>query len=233
MYVLARNNSLVAIDAATGKEIWVHANLRGIASRGINYWESKDRKDRRLILQINHHIQEIDARTGKSILTFGKNGLVDLREGLDRDPNTIARVKSDTPGRIFENLILLGPPPGKRSSPRRATCARTTSSLEKSFGPSGRFRSPVNSDTRHGRRTPGDMSAGRTRGERLPSMRKGALRFSRPAHRPTTCTAPIGSAPTSSAIALSPSMPALESASGTTRWFTTISGTTTRRRRRN
>ena len=113
MYVLARNNSLVALDAATGKEIWIHANLRGIASRGINYWESKDRKDRRLILQINHHIQEIDARTGKSILSFGKNGLVDLREGLDRDPSTIARVKSDSPGRVFENLILLGSSTGE------------------------------------------------------------------------------------------------------------------------
>src|ERR1041385_730063 len=45
MYVLARNNSMIAMDAATGKEIWIHENLRGIAGRGINYWESKDRKD--------------------------------------------------------------------------------------------------------------------------------------------------------------------------------------------
>src|SRR5882762_2667317 len=58
MYVLARNNSLVALDAVSGKEIWVHENLRGIAPRGINYWESKDRKDRRLIFQMNHFLQE-------------------------------------------------------------------------------------------------------------------------------------------------------------------------------
>jgi quinoprotein glucose dehydrogenase len=49
MYVLAKNNSLVALDATTGKEIWIHARLRGIARRGINYWESDDRRDRRLI----------------------------------------------------------------------------------------------------------------------------------------------------------------------------------------
>src|SRR5262245_8885276 len=55
MYVLAANSSLVALDAASGKEIWVHANLRGIATRGINYWESKDRKDRRLIFQMNSY----------------------------------------------------------------------------------------------------------------------------------------------------------------------------------
>ena len=28
MYVLAGNSSLVALDAATGKEIWIHENLR-------------------------------------------------------------------------------------------------------------------------------------------------------------------------------------------------------------
>ncbi len=50
MYVLAKNSSLVALNALTGKEIWIHARLRGITGRGINYWESKDRKDRRLDL---------------------------------------------------------------------------------------------------------------------------------------------------------------------------------------
>jgi quinoprotein glucose dehydrogenase len=113
MYVLARNSSLVALDASTGKEIWIHENLPGLASRGIAYWESKDRKDRRLIFTINNHLQEIDARTGKSILTFGANGLVDLRAGLGRDPRSITRIQPEAPGRVFENLILLGSAPGE------------------------------------------------------------------------------------------------------------------------
>jgi quinoprotein glucose dehydrogenase len=113
MYVLARGNALVALNAETGKEIWVHENLGGIQTRGINYWESKDRRDRRLIFQINHFIEEIDASTGKSILTFGHNGLVDFREGLGRDPDTIAQIKNDTPGRVFENLIILGSSTGE------------------------------------------------------------------------------------------------------------------------
>jgi quinoprotein glucose dehydrogenase len=116
MYVLARNNSLVALNAETGKEKWVHEGLYGIATRGINYWESKDHKDRRLIFQINHFIEEIDASTGLSILTFGKKGLVDLREGLGRDPNTVARIKSDTPGQVFEDLIILGSSTGENYS---------------------------------------------------------------------------------------------------------------------
>jgi quinoprotein glucose dehydrogenase len=114
MYVLARNTSLVALDATTGKEIWVHENLFGIAPRGINYWESKDGKDRRLIFQMNNTLQEIDARTGRSIaLNFGNDGFVDLRQGLRRDPNTIFRIQSSTPGKIFEDLIILGSATGE------------------------------------------------------------------------------------------------------------------------
>jgi quinoprotein glucose dehydrogenase len=108
MYLLARDSSLVALDATTGKEIWIHAHLPGIAARGINFWESKDHKDQRLIFQINHYIEEIDARTGKSILTFNDNGLVDLRVGLGRDPDSVLRIMSNTPGRVFENLLILG-----------------------------------------------------------------------------------------------------------------------------
>jgi glucose dehydrogenase len=33
MYVLAKNNSLVALDVTTGKEIWIHANLNTTSKR--------------------------------------------------------------------------------------------------------------------------------------------------------------------------------------------------------
>jgi quinoprotein glucose dehydrogenase len=113
MYVLAKNSSLVALNANTGKEIWIHSNLRGITGRGINYWESKDRKDRRLLFQMNNYLQAIDALTGKSILTFGNKGLVDLKEGMGRDPKAVFRTQASTPGVIFENLLLLGSSPGE------------------------------------------------------------------------------------------------------------------------
>src|SRR5579859_4962241 len=89
MLVLARNNSIVALDAATGKEVWVHAAEPGtavITSRGINYWESKGRSDRRLLFASNHFLRAIDAHTGKTIESFGTNGAVNLKEGLGRDP---------------------------------------------------------------------------------------------------------------------------------------------------
>jgi quinoprotein glucose dehydrogenase len=113
MYVLARNNSLVAIDATTGREIWIHEGLQGIAPRGINYWESKDRSDRRLLFQLNSYLQAIDARTGRSITSFGKDGAVNLRVGLGRDPSVIVKTQSSTPGKIFENLIILGSAAGE------------------------------------------------------------------------------------------------------------------------
>ncbi len=112
-YVLARNNSLVALDATTGKELWIHENLRGIAPRGINYWQSADGTDRRLLFQMNSYLQAIDARTGKSIMSFGKDGVVNLREGLRRDPNTLVKVQSSNPGKIFENLLILGSAAGE------------------------------------------------------------------------------------------------------------------------
>jgi quinoprotein glucose dehydrogenase len=113
VYAKGRNNSLVALDAGTGKEIWIHDGLEGITRRGVNYWESKDGKDRRLIFSISDYLQEIDAATGKSIIRFGNDGVVDLREGLGRDPSTIGRIQSNTPGKVFENLLLLGSATGE------------------------------------------------------------------------------------------------------------------------
>ncbi len=111
LYVLAKNNSIVALDATTGKEIWTYDSgpeTKVITHRGINYWESTDRSDRRLLFASNHFLRAIDARTGKPILSFGNGGAVDLKEGLGRDPKTISLVQSTTPGRVFENLLILG-----------------------------------------------------------------------------------------------------------------------------
>ncbi len=84
---LARNNSLVAVDATTGKEIWIHSNLNGIIARGINFWQSKDKTQKRFIIFLNNTMQAIDAITGKSITDFGESGkgYTDMRLGLDRD----------------------------------------------------------------------------------------------------------------------------------------------------
>ncbi len=116
MYVVGKKNSVVALDAATGKQIWVHdiSNGRGRGMyRGISYWESKDRSDRRLFYSANNMLHAIDARTGELIDSFGDHGAVDLREGLGRDPKTIRQIQSGSPGRVFENLIIMGSSTGE------------------------------------------------------------------------------------------------------------------------
>ena len=113
IYGKGRNSSLIALDAETGKEIWIHDGLEGITRRGVNYWESRDGKDRRLIFSLGDYLQEIDATTGKSIIKFGMDGVVDLRDGLGRDKEKIGRIQSNTPGKVFENLLLIGSATGE------------------------------------------------------------------------------------------------------------------------
>ena len=111
MYVLAQNNSIVALQAATGQQIWAHplnAKTPLLTNRGLSYWHSADGKDSRLIFAVDNCLEELDAQTGTSITTFGKDGRVDLREGLGRDPQRLTLVQSYNPGRIFENKIIFG-----------------------------------------------------------------------------------------------------------------------------
>ncbi|HET7696590.1 MAG TPA: PQQ-binding-like beta-propeller repeat protein, partial [Vicinamibacterales bacterium] len=114
IYGRGRNGSLVALDAATGTERWVRESMTGMTSRGMHYWESADGRDQRLIFAMNSLLQEIDARTGKSVMSFGTNGVVDLRAGLDgRDPESIGNIQSTIPGEVFENLVIVGSATGE------------------------------------------------------------------------------------------------------------------------
>jgi quinoprotein glucose dehydrogenase len=107
MYVAGVRNVVVALDAATGKELWVSSAQA--PERGLAYWESGDGRDRRLILNTGGGLREIDARTGQPIVTFGRNGFVDLRTG---DPRRLAG-PNKSPVRIFENLAIVGSNPGE------------------------------------------------------------------------------------------------------------------------
>ena len=68
MYVLAKNNAIVALDAATGKEIWTHPtdpNTTLITNRGIDYWENADGSDRRLIFAVRQRTPGTGCPHGK------------------------------------------------------------------------------------------------------------------------------------------------------------------------
>jgi quinoprotein glucose dehydrogenase len=104
----AGSNAIVALDAATGKEVWKHLDKGGIGARGFNYWESADRKDRRILYLNAGHLTAISADTGETITSFGDNGRVDLRVALYRPVNN--PLQTSNPGRIFENTIIISLP---------------------------------------------------------------------------------------------------------------------------
>ena len=169
VYGRGRNGSLVAVDAKTGKELWVRENMLGMTSRGMNYWESADGRDQRLIFAMNSLLQEVDAKTGKSIMSFGTNGVVDLRVGhrRPRSGRRIGNIQSNTPGEVFENLLIARQRHrGRLHVAARATSAPMTSSRANSCGRSTPSRARASSATTRGRRTPGSMLAARTTGEK-------------------------------------------------------------------
>jgi quinoprotein glucose dehydrogenase len=113
VYLMAQNASIVAVDGATGKQLWSHPTTQ-IRYRGLNYWESEDGKEGRIFYPDNNYLFALDARTGEQIMSFGVGGRVDLKAGLGRDTNSIPRIQSSSPGRVFENLIIMGSGTGER-----------------------------------------------------------------------------------------------------------------------
>ena len=116
MYVMADHVSLIALDATTGRQLWIYhpKEVRPLEThRGVNYWKSKDGAEERLLITFNDHLQAIDARTGQLIESFGDHGSVDLREGLGRDPQSIHLIQTGTPGQVFGDLIILGSETGE------------------------------------------------------------------------------------------------------------------------
>jgi len=115
MYLVGAHNAVVALDAATGAKIWEHGigDAPSMNHRGVAYWENKERSDRRILFTAGDQLQVLDARTGNPVMSFGDNGKVNIKNGLGRDPDTLRRVQSGDPGRVFENLLIMGSAPGE------------------------------------------------------------------------------------------------------------------------
>src|SRR5882757_4287699 len=111
MYVSGKNGGdISALDAATGKELWVsEPKMVSARQRGLTYWESVDHTKRRIVFFRANHIRQIDAATGQLDKTYD----VDLKLGLERDPEVIFNVQSVSPPRVWNDTLLVGSSPGE------------------------------------------------------------------------------------------------------------------------
>src|SRR5436190_4513544 len=85
--------SVIALDATTGEQLWVHGEHEGargaaaprqLSGRGVAYW-TDGKQERILYVTPGYRLIALDAKTGVPIPTFGKNGAVDLK--LEDDQN--------------------------------------------------------------------------------------------------------------------------------------------------
>ncbi len=115
LYVTTAQMKLVALEAATGRELWhfTPAEANGV-NRGLAYWAEGD--DRRILYGNGQWLQAIDVRTGRLIESFGDHGRVDLAEGLGRDVHGLA-IQANTPGVIFHDLIIMSMRVGEGPGP--------------------------------------------------------------------------------------------------------------------
>ncbi|MEN8788334.1 MAG: c-type cytochrome, partial [Flavobacteriaceae bacterium] len=112
LYGVNASNSLFAIKAATGEELWTFvpatADLTGLGlSRGLMHWEGKKNHQSRLLFTSGYSLYAVDAGTGVLIKSFGQEGSIDLRKNLGRDPDKIPIVVT-TPGVIYQDSYIIG-----------------------------------------------------------------------------------------------------------------------------
>ena len=123
LYATSPKLRVFALDAATGVERWSFSPNPDAKSptrtrvRGLMYWERGE--ERRIYFAARHWLYALDARTGKPVSSFGKDGRIDLRDGfVGRDARTLS-VGLNTPGVFWKHLLIIGSivPEGLPSAP--------------------------------------------------------------------------------------------------------------------
>jgi glucose dehydrogenase len=89
-------NKVLALDAVSGKEIW-HYDVMQAPTRGVAYWPGDKTNPPRIIFTtFNRKMIALDAATGKTIPTFGKDGVAEMTVGYNGVPT------------IYKNLAFVG-----------------------------------------------------------------------------------------------------------------------------
>jgi quinoprotein glucose dehydrogenase len=144
MYLTTVKSKVIALDAATGRELWKYDpfleyspakiyHAGGGVNRGVAYWQGGTTRPvarasasltgekalgpaRILLASYDGRLISLDARTGKPDPAFGRNGSVDLRQGMDRDLSELTYGATAPPG-IFEDIVIVGASVGEGPAP--------------------------------------------------------------------------------------------------------------------
>jgi len=135
--------AVVAVDGATGATKWswelnegdraAHAPRRD-SGRGVAYWSS-GAESRIFTVTPGFQLVALEAKTGKPVASFGKDGVVDLKAQLGVPIDLInAAIGNSSPPLVFADTVVIGPalevglaPPSMKNVPGRilAIDART------------------------------------------------------------------------------------------------------------
>jgi quinoprotein glucose dehydrogenase len=107
LYATTPTLKVIALDAATGREIWKFDPSGGAPSGARFRHRGVTVHNDRVFVTYRNWLYALDKKTGQPIQTFGADGRVDLREGLGMAPER-ASVSASTPGQVFEDMLILG-----------------------------------------------------------------------------------------------------------------------------
>jgi quinoprotein glucose dehydrogenase len=98
---------IFALEPETGKTIWKYA-MQGASRRGVAYWPGDKQAHPRVISGAGDgKMIAIDVTTGLPSPGFGKEGFVDIRNGVVEDfPN--ARISLVSPPAMYKDIIITG-----------------------------------------------------------------------------------------------------------------------------
>ncbi|MFZ5622965.1 MAG: pyrroloquinoline quinone-dependent dehydrogenase [Gemmatimonadota bacterium] len=122
LYINTPKGRVLAFDAETGKFRWYHdikldenAGYGDFTSRGVAFWadtaesmRGKRCRRRIFVAPIDARIVALDADSGKKCSQFGRNGEVDLREGLTYRPRWKGEYETTSPVTVVGDVIVVG-----------------------------------------------------------------------------------------------------------------------------
>jgi quinoprotein glucose dehydrogenase len=109
--------SVIALDAATGEQLWVYREDEGqrgtvaprvLSGRGLSYW-TDGTEERILYVTPGYRMIALNAKTGLRIASFGTNGVVDLKTEDDQPIDLLSReIGLHSAPIIARNTIVIG-----------------------------------------------------------------------------------------------------------------------------